>query len=467
MPQRRGAPGGKTHLLNWNRKLRRSRALESGIGTLISPVLPVHPLAGSLARALLSAGRAIAAVRAGRSLAAALPAERLTEDIRAQVQDLTYGALRRYGWGDFILDRLLDRPLPDATAQGILLAALHRLESRPDSAHVVVDQAVEAAGRLMRGQFRGVTNGVLRNYLRRRDQLLAEAATDDAATYWHPVWWLDALREAYPADWKQIAAAGNQMPPMTLRVNRRRSTPEAYLRELAEVGIEATLVGASAVRLTKPMPIDQLPGFAEGRVSVQDAGAQRAAELLDARPGQRVLDACAAPGGKTSHILELADVELLALDLDPERCRRVEENLVRLRLSTARVRVLAADARQPDTWSDGRRFDRILADVPCSATGVIRRHPDAKWLRRPDDIRTMTRTQDEILEALWPLLAAGGQMLYATCSVFPQENAKRVDAFIERHADASRQPVDGWPNLQLLPGENHDGFFYALLAKRP
>lgn len=432
---------------------------------MISPVLPKHPPAGSLARALLSAGRTIAAVRAGRSLAGALPDERPGEDVRAQVQDLVYGVLRRYGWGDFILARLLDRPLPDATAHGLLLAALYRLETRPDSAHVVVDQAVEAAGRLLRGQFRGLTNGVLRNFLRRRDALLAEAAADDIAGHWHPAWWLARLRQAYPADWETIVAAGNRPPPMTLRVNLRLASPEAYSEGLAAAGIAATRFGESAIRLHQPRPVDQLPGFAEGRVSVQDAGAQRAAEILASAPGQRVLDACAAPGGKTAHLLERAALELLALDVDAERCARIDDNLRRLRLNTAAVRVATGDARRPDDWWDGRPFERILADVPCSATGVVRRHPDAKWLRRDEDIEAVSRTQDQLLDALWPLLAPGGRLLYATCSVFPEENGGRVEKFLARTPDAHPLPIDGQPTLQLLPNDDHDGFFYALLEK--
>ena len=412
---------------------------------------------GSLAGALLAAARVIAAVGAGRSLAAALPEEGAGDDIRAQVQDLAFGTLRRYGWGDFILARLLDRPLPEPLIHCLLLAALYRLESRPESAYAIVDQAVEAAGEVQRGRFRGLTNAVLRNYLRRREALLAAAAADDVASHWHPAWWLERLRAAWPDAWPAIVAAGNGQPPMTLRVNRRQGTPTAYLAELAAAGRDAEVIGTAALRLARPVPVEALPGFALGRVSVQDAGAQHAAELLDVADGQRVLDACAAPGGKCAHVLELAAVELLALDVDERRCRRIVDNLARLRLHAD---VRAADASRPADWWDGRTFDRILADVPCSATGVVRRHPDIKWLRRPEDIAAVTRTQDELLATLWPLLRPGGKLLYSTCSVFPIENEERIAGFMARTTDARREST-----LQLLPDENHDGFFHALLRK--
>jgi 16S rRNA (cytosine967-C5)-methyltransferase len=252
------------------------------------------------------------------------------------------------------------------------------------------------------------------------------------------------------------------MPPMTLRVNRRRADVARCLAELAAAGIEASALGGEAIRLLRPQPVERIPGFAEGRVSVQDAGAQRAAELLAATTGERVLDACAAPGGKTSHLLERAEVELLALDVDAGRCRRIEENLARLGLAAT---VAAGDAATPASWWDGRPFDRILADVPCSATGVVRRHPDAKWLRREADIDALAKTQDRLLDALWSTLKPGGLMLYVTCSVFPRENGERVAAFVRRTADAMRVPIDGQPDLQLLPSADHDGFFYARLQK--
>ena len=381
---------------------------------------------------------------------------------RAQAQDLAYGALRRYGWGEAVLAALLQKPLPEPQLQSLLLCALYRLESRPEQSHTVVDQAVAAAATLAKGNFRGVINGVLRSYLRQRPELLARAAGKPSGAWWHPDWWLFRLRRAYPRDWEAIATAGNGQPPMTLRVNLARGSREEYQARLEAAGIAAVPLGSAALLLQKPVTVDALPGFFDGFVSVQDWGAQRAAELLDARAGQRVLDACAAPGGKTAHILERAGADLLALDVDGLRCRRVEENLSRLGLRAA---VRAADARCPDDWWDGRPFDRILADVPCSASGVVRRHPDSKWLRRETDIAQFARVQRQILEVLWPTLAVGGRLLYATCSVFPEENSQQVSAFLARHGDARRIGIDGADELQLLPGSEHDGFYYALLEK--
>ncbi len=423
-----------------------------------------EPAPDSLARALLLASAAVAAVQTGRSLTEVLAQQAKGElgPTRAQAQDLAYGALRRYGWGEAVLTALLQKPLPEPQLQSLLLCALYRLESRPEQSHTVVDQAVAAAATLAKGNFRGVINGVLRSYLRQRPELLARAAGKPSGAWWHPDWWLSRLRRAYPRDWEAIATAGNGQPPMTLRVNLARGSREEYQARLEAAGIVAVPLGNAALLLQKPVPVDALPGFFDGLVSVQDWGAQRAAELLDARAGQRVLDACAAPGGKTAHILERAGVDLLALDVDGLRCRRVEENLSRLGLRAA---VRAADARCPDDWWDGRPFDRILADVPCSASGVVRRHPDSKWLRRETDIAQFARVQRQILEVLWPTLAVGGRLLYATCSVFPEENSQQVSAFLGRHGDARRIGIDGADELQLLPGSEHDGFYYALLEK--
>ena len=314
-----------------------------------------------------------------------------------------------------------------------------------------------AAGELVGGVFKGLVNGVLRGYLRQRDSLLAAAAGNDEAAHQHPKWWLARLRKTYPQAWQQIVAAGNQQPPMTLRVNLRRGTQADYLARLESADLPASLVGQSGLRLLKPVPVDRLPSFFEGWVSVQDAGAQRAAELLDPATNDYVLDACAAPGGKSAHLLERSDIDLLALDIDVERVRRIEETLGRLGLM-AKIKV--ADCCAVDRWWDGRPFDAILADVPCSASGVVRRHPDIKWLRREGDIRRFAQTQAAILDALWPLLRPGGKLLYATCSVFVEENSAQIDAFLVRQAGSQCLLEEQW-----LPQEEHDGFYYALLRK--
>jgi 16S rRNA (cytosine967-C5)-methyltransferase len=418
----------------------------------------------SLAYSLRAAAQAVAAVIGGRNLDVALAALKLAPTARPAVMDLSYGALRCHGRGDFFLARLIERPLADPVARGLLLAAQYRLEERPEDAHTTVDQAVTAAAGLARGKYKALVNAVLRNFLRRRDELEAAAQADEVARWQHPRWWLEKLRAAYPERWQEIAAAGNERPPMTLRVNTRRTTTTDFHAELTAAGIASRRLGNAAIRLDKPLPIERMPGFADGRVSVQDWGAQQAAPLLDARPGMRVLDACAAPGGKSAHLLELADLALTAIDVDATRASRIDENLCRLGLG-AEVRV--ADCRDLAAWWDDRSFDRILADVPCSASGVIRRHPDIKWLRRPGDIAGFAATQREIINALWRTLAPGGKMLYATCSLFAEENGEQVAAFVARHTDAQRLPIRGENNeWQLTPNTDQDGFYYALIAKR-
>ena len=384
--------------------------------------------------------------------------------------DLGYTALRAFGRGDFLLGLLLAKPLKDRTARGLLLVALARLEARPDEAHTTVDQAVTAAAQLARGQFKGLVNGVLRSFLRRREELLTLADADPVARWQHPAWWIARLQQDHPVQWESILAAGNSHPPLCLRVNNRRAltTPASadFLTQLAAAGIAARALDATAILLDKPVPVERIPGFGEGLCSVQDWGAQTAAGLLDAQDGMRVLDACAAPGGKAAHLLEIATIDLTALDADAVRATRITNNLRRLGL-TATVKV--GDARAVDSWWDGRPYDRILADVPCSASGVVRRHPDAKWLRRESDIAGFAETQKTIVDALWRTLAPGGKMLYASCSVFGEENARQVEAFIGRHADARRLPIPGTATrdaqLHHLPDAEHDGFYYALLQK--
>ena len=419
----------------------------------------------SLAQAFVAAAEVIGRVIEGESLTAALgdlkhrvPAQALA----AAAQDLCYNALRGYGVVDVALDRLLEKPLADSSLRGLLLAALAELTARPQAAHTVVHQAVEAAVLLGHLRAKGLVNAVLRNFQRRMHQLLPEIESTEPGRYRHPQWWIDALRAAYPREWEAALLESNRRPPMVLRVNRRRLAASAYLEKLDRAGISARALGREAVLLEKPCRVERLPGFAAGEVSVQDAGAQRAAPLLDVRDGMRVLDACAAPGGKTGHLLELARCELLAVDADRERARRIAENLSRLGLA---AKIVVGDCREPETFSQGGTFDRILLDAPCSASGVVRRHPDIRWLRRKADTSEFARTQAELLEALWRVLAADGKLLYATCSVFPEENAGQVRAFLTRHPEAERLPLPGLDDGQILPSAYSDGFFYALLTK--
>lgn len=427
---------------------------------------------------MLGATNLLAAVISGRTLDAALAEAALsatppTGPLRAAVMDLAYSTLRSFGRGDFLLAQLMTKPLTDVHVRCLLLIALNRLETRPEHAYATVDQAVTAASHLAAGNFKGLVNGVLRNFLRRQDELLTRAKENLVAHYQHPAWWITRLKKDHPHHWQAILSASNTHPPMTLRANLRhtpkgssgRITNAYFSAQLTAAGLTARAVGDAAWRLNKPVLTEQIPGFHEGLCSVQDAGAQRAALLLDVQPGQRVLDACAAPGGKAAHLLEIADLHLLALDADPLRAARITENFVRLGLLSNHVRVRTGDACLPDTWWDGRLFDRILADVPCTASGVVRRHPDAKWLRRVSDIDRFVAIQTRILDAIWHTLASGGKMLYATCSLFAAENEDQVAAFIGRHADAQRLTIDGAPSVQLLPHADHDGFFYALLQK--
>jgi 16S rRNA (cytosine967-C5)-methyltransferase len=415
----------------------------------------------ALAESLAASARAIGSVLSGASLNAGLDAVQ-PRTLRAAAQDLAFNTLRGYGLVDAILDRLLERPLTDPALRGLLLASLAELLNRPQSAYAVVHQAVEAAAVVGQTRAKGLVNAVLRNFLRRADPLRIEIEKTETGRYRHPQWWIDRVRDSYPDRWEPILNSANGHPPMTLRVNRRRSSVESYLEALARAEMPARSLGGAAVMLERPCRIDILPGFSEGQVSVQDRGAQLAAPLLDVKPGMRVLDACAAPGGKAAHVLELADCEMLAIDASSERAARIEENLVRLGLKAA-VRV--ADAAQPGTFWDGRPFDRILADVPCSASGIVRRHPDIRWLRRESDIAGFAVLQARMLESLWQLLVPGGKLLYATCSVFAEENGAQVRSFLGRHPDALALPLAGFADGQILPGTDTDGFYYALLQK--
>ncbi len=382
---------------------------------------------------------------------------------RAALQDLSYGTLRFYGQLQAILSQLLHKALADERVRFLLLVALYQLLHGKSAQYAVVDHAVRAA-QILNPRTSGLVNAILRNFLRNHDALLEQAAQHEEGKYSYPQWWIEELHAQYGERSAAILEAGNQHPPMTLRVNRQQGTAADYLAQLERQNLSARLIEPGALQLDKPVAVDRLPGFFEGRVSVQDAGAQFAAQLLDVHNGMRVLDACAAPGGKTAHILENVPVEMVALDRDAKRLQRVAGNLERLKLE---AQLLVGDAAQPETWWDGRSFERILADVPCSASGVVRRHPDIKWLRRRADIAGFAAQQLDILRALWRLLAQDGKLLYVTCSVFRQENEQVIAAFLAQQQDARRLPVSLPENSegQLLPNDRHDGFFYALLQK--
>lgn len=422
-------------------------------------------------RIQLEAAKAVSkVVRNGRNLTQVLSETMrkqsgLTAQERGALQDLCYGTLRYYARLAFILDSLLERRVQESPLRCLLLVALYQLQHSKAGQHAIVDQAVRAT-KNVNPAASGLVNAVLRNFLRKQAALLESADQNEESRYAYPQWWIDAIKAQYGEQTRAILEAGNRHPPMTLRVNARRTTAVEYQELLASQDINARRVEPDALTLERPLAVERLPKFDEGWVSVQDAGAQHAARLLDVHDGMRVLDACAAPGGKTAHLLERADIELVAVDKDEERLARVRENLQRLQL---KAHVICGDAAVPRDWWDGKPFQRILADVPCSASGVVRRHPDIKWLRRPEDIDSFAVQQGQILEALWSLLARDGKLLYATCSIFERENRQTITSFLTHHPEASEIALESVPDMvrgQLLPNDEHDGFFYALLHKQ-
>jgi 16S rRNA (cytosine967-C5)-methyltransferase len=413
------------------------------------------------------AAQTVTAVLAGRSLNPVLDDawrrnRQLSAGERGAVQDISYGTLRHLGRLSSVLSQLASKPVANPELRALLLAALYQLEYTSAAPYAIVNHAVDCAGQIGGHPGKSFSNAVLRNFQRRRAALLAVADAEDGSRFSYPGWWINRLREQFPSEVKRLLETGNRHPPMTLRANRRRTTPSDYLRLLEESGQRGRLLAHGAIVLEKPVPIEGLPGFREGMVSVQDAGAQLAAPLLDARDGMRVLDACAAPGGKTAHLAELADLDLTALDNDHLRLERVRSNLSRLGLQ---ARLCCADAAALDTWWDGTSFDRILLDAPCSASGVVRRHPDIKWLRRSQDVHSFAAQQRMLLDSLWKAVAHGGKLLYVTCSIFGEEDQEQVHGFVARHPDA--RILEGMPGRQglLLPDDEHDGFYFALLQK--
>lgn len=450
----------------------------------------------SLAFQMLGAAAAVRGVHEGAALPQAIEdvATHLRLDrvrdaaTRGAIQDLAYRSVRLFGTTRALVTQLVTRP-PGALVDSLLAVALALLIEGEEgdgskvgrggySDFTVVDQAVSAAASEPKtAHARGLVNAVLRRFLRERRALMPKIMQDDEARWNLPSWWLAQLRRAYPDQWMALAQSVNERPPMTLRINPRRISVQAYLQALANAGLAGTAVGEQAVRLARAFPVSQIPGFAQGDVSVQDAGAQLAAPLCEVSDGMRVLDACAAPGGKTGHLLELADIHVTAVESDAERAARIHDNLARL---GQRAEVIVGDASRPKDWWDGQPFDRILADVPCSASGIVRRHPDIRWLRRESDVAKLMTEQRRIVSQLWPLLKPGGILVYVTCSIFPTEGEEQALWFGAQLPDAIRLQAPG----QLLPGikapettgsgtagkaslpSDHDGFYYARFQKR-
>jgi 16S rRNA (cytosine967-C5)-methyltransferase len=418
----------------------------------------------------------------GRSLTAALE-QTLTDSTpdRALIQALCYGVMRQYPRLEAIVARLLRKPLKDKDAdiQALLMLGIYQLTEMRIPDHAAVGETVSAVRALKKEWARGLVNGVLRNFQRQQANLCKQVEEGKAGRWSHPQWLIDHIEQAWPQDWQAILAANNRQAPMTLRINALRQGRDDYLQQLVQAGLAAYACpfSTSGIYLESAVDVGKLPGFHEGLVSVQDEAAQLAAGLLQLAPGQRVLDVCAAPGGKAAHILETEPGidELQALDVDPQRLERVEQTLERLGL---KAHLLAGDATSPADWWDGQTFDRILLDAPCSATGVIRRHPDIKYLRRPGDIAALVKLQGRILRAVWPLLKPGGILVYATCSVLPQENQLQMERFLQEET-AKIIPMEvSWGRSsaigrQILPGEGAgahyggmDGFYYTCLQKQ-
>lgn len=440
-------------------------------------------LAPSLSESLLASSRHIQGVLAGKSLTECLA--NTPDALRASSQSISFYVLRRLGFARQLRHLMVPRKPQSDWLEALLLVSLviadsaaqaqddpESLQDRPDipvyAIHTVVDQAVNAAEEhLALRPYKALLNGTLRRFLRERDALRAAALVKQEAQWNHPQWWIRRLKKAYPKQYEEILAISNEPGPLTLRVNIRRCSVQRLLALFAEAGIRAWSPGGVAVVLEQARPVASLPGFEEGWWSVQDYSAQQAGHLLQVTDGMRVLDACSAPGGKAAHLLEQADISLVALDVDANRLSRVNDTIERLGLPLESVQLLAADAADLEAWWDGVEFDAILADVPCTASGIVRRHPDIRWLRRESDIELTSRLQEVIIDALWRTLKPGGHFLYATCSIFPQEGEVQANAFSYRNSDAQRLDAPG----QILPKANRfgedfgDGFFYALFRK--
>jgi len=402
--------------------------------------------------------------------------EDVQPDLRPGVQSLSYVVMRHLGIAQ-ALRQLLAPKAPKPAADALLLTALALLVDERDryDPHTLVNQTVEAAKKQRSTQaLASFINGCLRRFLREQSTLMHEALQTPQARFNHPAWWIARLQKEQ-ADWETILQANNQQAPMVLRVNRRHIRRDDYLAQLALAGIEAWPQGEFGVMLFKPRPVQDIPGFAQGVVSVQDTAAQIAAPLLlrelHLGPDARVLDACAAPGGKTAHLLELCDAQVTALEIDAQRAEKITHTLNRLNLQ---AQVVTADAAQPETWWDGQLFDAMLVDAPCTASGIVKRHPDVRWLRRESDIAQLAAQQARLLQALWPLLKPGGRLLYCTCSVFKAEGQAQIDAFLTHNTQARLLPSPGHlmpvlgasaPKLTDNPQDVHDGFYYALLEK--
>ena len=420
---------------------------------------------------LFSAQAILGQVLSGRSLSASISggasSVRLEGRSSAAAKNAVYGSLRHFGFLDFAIKHLMRQENPQIKA--LLVVAIYELEFTGAPSHAVVNAAVDCAAKMQLGGLKKLVNGVLRSYLRKSEEIKSSAKENLVATLGHPTWWINKLTNQYgQKKAEEIMLASFIHPPLALRVNTRKISPQDYKNTLASSARSWRAPGISgaseAIILEKPVPVSEIPGFSQGLASVQDVGAQLAAEILDLHDGQRVLDACAAPGGKSTHILERASVSLLCLDQDHLRMKRVKENLQRL---GHRAKTLVTDAANLDAWWDGKPFDRILVDAPCTGSGVVRRNPDIKWIRREEDLHSFSEQQQKLLSSLWKALTKGGKLLYVTCSIFQEENEHQVEWFLKKHPNAEIAAYHGKDiGHNLTPNRDHDGFFHALLEKK-
>ena len=387
-------------------------------------------------------------------------------DNLSQIKDMVYGAIRNLGRSNFYINKLVKNKIENRCLEALLHIVLFQITNERSNNYTLVNEAVDAAKKIDHKKSAFI-NAVLRNFLRKKDELQQELNEDESAVYSYPNWWIQKVKNQYPRNWKDILVIGNQRPPLALRINLKKIEVNEYSTVLDDHGINHTLVGGECLIINTPLGVDKIPGFFEGKVSVQDYGAQLAAHLIDLKNDQKVLDACSAPGGKACHMLELNSIQLLAIESDQQRIIKIQENIDRQGL---KAKILNDKISSQNEWWNKESFDRILLDVPCSASGIVRRHVDIKWLRRINDFQSFGNNQLSLLRAAWPMLKEGGKLLYVTCSIFEEENIDVIEKFKQDSNDVSELNINFPSNIvhiknQILPSENHDGLFYALLQK--
>ena len=388
-------------------------------------------------------------------------------DNLSQIKDMVYGAIRDLGKSNFYINKLVKNKIENRCLEGLLHIALFQITHERSNNFTLVNEAVDAAKKIDHKKSAFI-NAVLRNFLRKKDELQQELNEDESAVYSYPNWWIQKVKNQYPKNWKDILTIGNQRPPLALRINLKKIGVNEYSAILDKHEINHTLVGGECLIINIPLGVDKIPGFLEGKVSVQDFGAQLAAHLIDLKKGHKVLDACSAPGGKACHMLELNSIELLAIESDKKRTNKIQENVDRQGL---KAKILNEKISSQNKWWDKECFDRILLDVPCSASGIVRRHVDIKWLRRINDFKNFGENQQSLLRSVWPMLKENGKLLYITCSIFEEENRDVIEKFKQDAGNVSELSINFPSNVthinnQILPSENHDGLFYALLQKK-